>query len=38
MSADAVERDVQRTTAQWAFIQRVETIDKTDSTVKLRHK
>ena len=26
-----------RTTAQWAFIQRVETIDKTDSTVKLRH-
>ncbi len=36
MSTDDVESDVQRITTQWAFIQRVETIDKTDFTVKLR--
>ena len=36
MSTDAVERDVRRSAAQWAFIQHVETIDKTDFTVKLR--
>lgn len=28
--------DVRRTAAQWAFIQRIETIDKTDFTVKMR--
>lgn len=36
MNADAVERDVRRTAAQWAFIRQVETIDKTDLTIKLR--
>lgn len=36
MTADAVERDIQFTGARWAFIRRVETIDKTDYTVKLR--
>ncbi|MEI2692894.1 MAG: hypothetical protein V9H69_25530 [Anaerolineae bacterium] len=36
MSADLVERDVRRAAAQWAFIQRVATVDKTDVTVKLR--
>jgi len=36
VSASAVERDVRHAAAQWAFIQRVETIDKTDFTVKLR--
>ncbi len=36
MSADGVERDVRHAAAQWAFVQSVETIDKTDFTVKLR--
>ena len=36
MSTDAVERDVQRTAAKWAFVQRVETVDKTDDAIKLR--
>jgi len=36
VNPDAVERDVQRAAAQWAFIQHVETIDKTDFTIKLR--
>ena len=36
MSTDAVEREVQRTTAKWAFVQRVETVDKTDDAIKLR--
>lgn len=36
MTTDAVEREVRRAVAQWAFIQRVATIDKTDFTVKLR--
>ena len=36
MSADLAERDVRRAAAQWAFIQRVATVDKTDVTVKLR--
>lgn len=36
MSADLVERDVRRAAADWAFIQRVVTVDKTDVTVKLR--
>jgi hypothetical protein len=36
VTADLVERDVRRTAARWAFIQRVATIDKTDFTVKLR--
>lgn len=36
MTPDAVERDVQRAAAQWAFIQRVATIDKTDFTIKQR--
>ena len=36
MTADTVERDAQRTAAGWAFIQRVETVDKTDFAVKLR--
>lgn len=36
MTADLVERDVQRTAAKWAFIQGVETVDKTDFAVKLR--
>lgn len=36
MTTDAVEREVRRAAAQWAFIQRVATIDKTDFTIKLR--
>jgi len=36
VSADLVERDIRRVAAQWAFIQRVATVDKTDFTVKLR--
>ena len=36
MTTDAVERDVRRAAAQWAFVQRVATIDKTDFTIKLR--
>lgn len=36
MSTDTVERDVRRTAAKWAFVQRVETIDKTDAAIKLR--
>lgn len=36
MTTDAVESDVGRAAAQWAFIQRVATIDKTDCTIKLR--
>lgn len=36
MNAGTVEMDVRRTVAQWVFVQRVETIDKTDFTVKMR--
>ena len=36
MSTDAVEREVQRTAAQWAFVRSVETVDKTDAAIKLR--
>ncbi len=36
MSINAVERDVQRTAVRWAFIQRVETADKTDVAIKMR--
>ena len=36
MTTDAVEGDVRGSAAQWAFIQRVETIDKTDFTIKQR--
>lgn len=36
MNTSAVERDVQRTAAQWAFIQHVETVDKTGDAIKLR--
>ena len=36
MSTDAVEREVQRTAAKWAFVRRVETVDKTDVAIKLR--
>ncbi len=36
MTPDDVERDAQRTAAEWAFIRVVDTIDKTDHTIKLR--
>ena len=36
MSTDAVEHEVQRTVANWAFVRRVETVDKTDAAIKLR--
>lgn len=36
MNTSAVERDVQRTAAKWAFVHHVETIDKTDDAIKLR--
>lgn len=36
MTADVVERDVQRTATKWAFIQGIETVDKTDFAVKMR--
>jgi hypothetical protein len=36
VSTNAVERDVQRTAAKWAFVQRVETVDKTDDAIKMR--
>jgi len=36
VTTDAVEGDVRGSAAQWAFIQRVETIDKTDFTIKQR--
>ena len=36
MSTDAVEREVQRTAANWAFVRRVETVDKTDVAIKIR--
>ncbi len=36
MSADTVERNVRQIASQWAFIQRIDTIDKTRSTVKMR--
>lgn len=36
MTADEVERHVQRTALQWAFILDVETVDKADHTVKMR--
>ena len=36
MSTDAVEREVQRTAAKWAFVRGVETVDKTDVAIKLR--
>jgi len=36
VTTDAVELDVQRTAARWAFIQSVVTVDKTEFTVKLR--
>lgn len=36
MNTGAVEREVQRTAAGWAFVQRVETVDQTDDAIKLR--
>lgn len=36
MNTGGVERDVQRTAAKWAFIQYVETVDKTGDAIKLR--
>jgi hypothetical protein len=36
MNPNAVERHVQRTAARWAFVQQVETVDKTDDAIKLR--
>jgi len=36
MSGEAVELDIRHTAAQWAFIRRIETVDKTDFTVKIR--
>lgn len=36
MSTSAVERDVRRTAAQWAFVKYVETVDQTSDAIKLR--
>lgn len=36
MTADDVERDVQRVAAEWAFIQSADTMDKAEHTVKMR--
>jgi hypothetical protein len=31
-----VKREVQRTAAKWAFVQRLETVDQTNDAIKLR--
>lgn len=36
MKTDEVELDAQRLATEWAFIRAVETIDKTDYTIKMR--
>jgi len=36
MSTDTVEREARRTAAKWAFVRRVEMMDKTDAAIKLR--
>ncbi len=36
MSTSAVERDVHRAAANWAFVRHVETVDKTSDAIKLR--
>ncbi len=36
MNTSAVERDIQRTAANWAFVRFVETVDKTGDAIKLR--
>jgi hypothetical protein len=36
VSTDDIERDIQSSAAKWAFVQFIETVDKTDHTIKLR--
>jgi hypothetical protein len=36
VSTDAVESEVQRTAVNWAFVRRIETVDKTDDAIKLQ--
>jgi len=36
VNTSALERDIQRTAARWAFVRLVETVDKTNEAIKLR--
>ena len=36
MTADDVERDIQRIATEWAFIQDVKTVDKAENMIKMR--